>query len=155
MASKRLSIYVNDHFAAAIAAGELARRSANSNRDTPLGDELDRLANEIEEDRSALETLMHHLGVTIDHKKAVAAWTAEKLGRLKLNGGWVSYSALSRLEELEFLTLGVEGKLLLWEALAEHPELAARLDLAELARRARAQRRRLKEHRIVAVRAAL
>jgi hypothetical protein len=36
------------------------------------------------------------------------------LFRLPVTG----YSPLSRLEELEILTLGVQGKLLLWQALA-------------------------------------
>lgn len=150
MGFKRLSIYLNDHHAASVGAGELAGRAAGSNRGSPLGAELDRLKAEIEEDRRALENLMSELGVAIDSKKAAAAWMAEKLGRLKLNGSWVSYSPLSRLEELEILTLGVEGKLLLWETLSSVPELA-RADLDELATRGRDQRRRLRRHRLKAI----
>ena len=157
MASQRLSIYLNDHLAAAIAAGELARRSAGSNRGTPVGAELERLVGEIEEDRRALQDIMRELDVEVDQKKAAAGWMAEKLGRLKLNGSWLSYSPLSRLEELEILTLGVDGKLLLWEALAREPELAAHPghDLDALIRRARTQRRRLNRHRLEAAEAAL
>lgn len=153
MASRRLSIYLNDHFAASVAAEELAARSARSNHDTPLGAELERLAREIGEDRQALEEVMRDLGVSPDQMKAAGAWMAEKLGRLKLNGSWVSYSPLSRLEELEILTLGVEGKLLLWEALVQHRALAKRAepDLDQLIRRARSQRRRLNRHRLEAV----
>ena len=39
----------------------------------------------------------------------VAGWVAEKAGRLKLNGSLLTYSPLSRLVELEGLSLGVEG----------------------------------------------
>ena len=38
------------------------------------------------------------------------AWSAEKFGRLKLNGQLSGYSPLSRLEELEILALVAEGK---------------------------------------------
>src|SRR2546423_12504088 len=118
MSSKRLSIYLNDHLAGAIAATELARRSANANRGTPLGGALERLVTELEEDREALHATMRQLGASVDQTKVAAAWVAEKMGRFKLNGSLVSYSPLSRLEELEILALGVEGKLLLWQALA-------------------------------------
>jgi hypothetical protein len=157
VASNRLRIYLNDHLAAAIAAGELARRSAGANRGTPLGPELERLAEAIDEDRRVLRGFMHELGVSVDPAKAAGAWTAEKLGRLKLNGSWLSYSPLSRLEELEILTVGIEGKILLWESLARHPELGgeATPDLAEQIRRARAQRRRLNRHRLKAIQDAL
>ena len=157
MASKRLSIYLQDHFAASVAAGELARRSAASNRGTPLGPELERLGQEIDQDRQVLGDLMRELGISADRAKTAGAWTAEKLGRLKLNGSWLAYSPLSRLEELEILILGIEGKLLLWEALAHDLELAGDIgpDFSELIRRARAQRRRLNGHRLQAVKDAL
>ena len=84
MAARRISIYLNDHLAGSVVAAELARRSA-----------------------------MDLEGVRVDRAKLAAAWVAEKAGRLKLNGSVFSYSPLSRLEELEFLSLAVEGKLLL------------------------------------------
>lgn len=153
MPSGRLAIYLNDHLAGAVAAVELARRSAGSNRGTPLGDDLQRLASELEADRRSLQDMMSRLGVRVDPAKVTLAWIAEKLGRFKLNGSWVSYSPLSRVEELELLSLGVEGKLLLWKALAHHFENsgAARPDLEALMRRARSQRRRLERHRLNAV----
>lgn len=157
MASQRLSVYLNDHLAAAIGARELAARSAGANRGSALGTELERLAQEIEEDRRALKDLMQELDISADPAKAAGAWVAEKLGRLKLNGSWLSYSPLSRLEELEILTLGVEGKLLLWQALSRHPDIEGRNvpDFDELISRARAQRRRLNRHRLKAAEAAL
>ena len=156
MASRRLSIYLNDHFAGSIAGGELARRSAGANRGTPLGAELERLVREIEEDRNFLERIMRQLGVGIDRKKVAAAWLAEKVGRLKLNGSLISYSSLSRLVELEALTVAVEGKRLLWEALARDPEVPGdKDDLDRLIDRARSQRRRLDRHRRRAIEDAL
>src|SRR5581483_1705049 len=115
----KLAIYLSDHYAASVGAVQLARRAAGSNRGTRYGEVLAALADEIEEDRHALELIMHRLGIRPDRTKAAVAWSAEKLGRLKLNGQMLGYSPLSRLEELEILALGVEGKLAMWQAL-EH-----------------------------------
>jgi hypothetical protein len=83
---------------------------------------------------------------------------ARELGRLKLNGRLLGYSPLSRLVELESLTLGVRGKLALWLALKElgssEPRLAS-ADLDSLAARARAQGDGLEHERLRAARVAL
>lgn len=152
----RLSIYLGDHYAASVGAVELARRAAGSNRGTSYGEVLSALADEIEEDRQALMLIMQRLGVRPDRTKAALAWSAEKLGRLKLNGQLAGYSPLSRLEELEILSLGIEGKLGLWRALergADHgiPEA----ELQTLIKRARSQRRRLERKRLEAAAEAL
>jgi hypothetical protein len=151
----RLTTYLNDHHAAAVGALELARRSAGSNRGTALGKFLGQLAQEIAEDRRTLRAIMAELGVRVDPVKPAGAWVAEKLGRLKLNGSLVAYSPLSRLEELELLALGVEGKLRLWRALERRGLPGAEVDLAQLIDRARSQLRRLERHRLAAVGEAL
>jgi hypothetical protein len=61
---------------------------------------------------------MRRLGFGPDRLKVGAAWTAEKVGRLKLNGSWREYSPLSRVVELDGLVLLLTGQRLLWEALA-------------------------------------
>jgi hypothetical protein len=146
----RLSIYLNDHLAGATAGSELARRTAASNRSTSFGPVLDALAREIEEDRSTLLEIMERLSVRRDRLKLALSWGAEKAGRLKLNGELFRYSPLSRLEELELLALGVEGKLALWQALQHiyaDDERLHGIDLDILIKRARAQRRRLEHQR--------
>jgi len=143
-----LAIYLNDHLAGSTAGVELARRAASSNAGNEYGDVLSGLAREIEEDRAALERLMESLGVGRDRVKVAAAWLGEKAGRLKPNGHVLSYSPLSRLEEIEFLLLGVTGKLALWRALSEH------VDLPELEARAESQRERLEALRLRAAREA-
>jgi hypothetical protein len=146
----RLSIYLNDHLAGATAGVELARRAAASNRSTGYGPVLAKLAEEIEEDRQTLLDLMQRLSVSPDRVKMLLSWSAEKAGRLKLNGQLVGYSPLSRLEELEFLAVGVEGKLALWQALRHthggDPRLRG-IGLQNLIERARSQRRRLERQR--------
>lgn len=151
MAEERyLAIYLNDHLAGSIAGIELAKRASGNNEGTPVGEFLNQLVSDIDEDRAALERIMDELGVRKDLLKDAAAWVAEKVGRLKLNGKLVGYSELSRLIELEGLSLGVEGKLSLWRSLREireqYPALA-NSDLDRLITRAQAQREGLEGFR--------
>lgn len=142
---KLLGIYLNDHLAGATVGMELSRRARGSNEGTAYGDVLERIVGEIEEDRETLKGLMDRLDVKRDHPKVVAGWVAEKLGRLKPNGRLLSYSPLSRLVELEALSLGIMGKLSLWEALREVAPEDARLDAEELGRLAERAERQRKE----------
>ena len=159
MDHKLLSIYLNDHLAGATAGRELARRAAGSNPEGDLGDFLARLAEEVEEDRQALISLMARLEVPEDRVKQVAGWSAEKAGRLKLNGRLIGYSPLSRVTELEALLLGITGKLALWRALerlaAAEPRIAQAIELPVYIARAEAQLAGLEAHRLDAVRAAI
>src|SRR5437764_5880775 len=148
-----LGIYLNDHLAGAVGGLELARRAATANRSNDYGAFLSELAGEIEADLHALENIMDKLEVGRDHVKLLTAWTAEKIGRLKLNGRLLGYSPLSRVLELEVLCLGVEGKLSLWRALQKLADQDTRLrwiELDELVARARSQRRRLETRRLKA-----
>jgi hypothetical protein len=145
-----LSIYLNDHLAGSTLGVELARRAAGENRETPQGRVLEAIAQEIAEDRDALVDIMQRLEVRRDRVKVALGWGAEKASRLKVNGAPLRYSPLSRLEELEMLSLGVEGKLALWQALRRTRGDDARLqgvDLEALIDRARSQRRRLEQQR--------
>lgn len=146
-----LSTYLNDHYAASVGAVELARRSTEANHGTALGRALARLTTEIEEDRSVLAAIMDDLGIRTDPAKATGGWLAEKLGRLKLNGSLVSYSPVSRLEELEMLALGVEGKLRLWVTLERAECVPTGTDVRTLISQARSQLERLERYRLDAV----
>lgn len=153
-----LAIYLNDHLAGATAGRELARRAAANNRGTAYGSFLAKLAIAIDEDRDSLVALMQALDIDIDRPKVIGGWAAEKLGRLKLNGRLLGYSPLSRLVELEGLTLGVRGKLALWLALRELEADDSRLasaNLEGLVTRAESQLVELEEHRLRAVPEAL
>jgi len=147
---KYLPIYLNDHLAAAVGVTQLVRRAAGANRDSPYGEIIAHLAEEIDEDRHSLQELLKRLGVRADAVKIVASVGAERLGRLKLNGELLRYSPLSRLEELELLLLGVTGKLALWRALrgalGDDPRTDG-VDFDELIDRATSQRRRLERLR--------
>jgi hypothetical protein len=74
---------------------------------------------------------------------------SEKIGRLKPNGRLVRYSPLSRLVELEFLSIGITGKLGMWRLLQrvlDDPLTSA--DLASLIERAERQRSEVDEYRV-------
>jgi len=159
MPSRRLSIYLNDHLAGATAGRDLARRAAQNNREhAEFGPTLLQIAHEIEEDRDALTLLMGRLAIGADQLKVAGGWAAEKLGRLKLNGQLRGYSPLSRLTELEGLTVGVTGKLALWrslEAVSSSDPRLKQADLPRLIERAQNQLAQLEKCRLEAARLAL
>jgi hypothetical protein len=105
-----LEIYLNDHLGGAVAGRALARRAAGANRGTEFGPPLDVIAAEIAEDLDALRGTIERLGRRRDRLKVAAGWTAERAGRLKLNGRLRGYSPLSRLVEIEGLAVGVRAK---------------------------------------------
>lgn len=153
-----LAIYLNDHLAGATAGRELARRAAGSNRGSSHGSFLADLAEQIDADRGSLLEIMRVLNVRIDRVKVLGGWCAEKLGRLKLNGQLLGYSPLSRIVELEALSLGVHGKLALWRTLRELDLIdlsSASVPLADLIIRAEQQLAGLESHRLQAVAQAL
>lgn len=134
----QVSIYLNDHLSGANAGVELARRVAPGE-----------LAQEIEEDREVLHEVMQRLSVDRDQVRIALGWGAEKLLRLKPG---------DRFEDLEALSLGVEGKLALWtalqRALGDDPRLQG-IEFDALIARARSQRRRIERQRLDAVDEAL
>ena len=144
-----LAIYLNDHLAGSTVGVELARRARGANTGSELGQLLDRLVREIEEDRDTLAAVMDAVGARRDRLKKAAAWAGEKAGRLKLNGQLTGYSPLSKLVELEGLNLGIEGKSRLWAVLGEltDPRLAL-FDFDALAQRAERQRSELEPFRL-------
>jgi hypothetical protein len=147
MDDRLLGIYLNDHLAGSRFGVELVRRAASSNAGDPVfGEPLAQIRAEIETDRGTLEEVMRRNGIRRDPLKPAAAWTAEKLGRLKLNGRIRGYSPLSRVVELEGLVLGINGKLRLWVVLESlSGELDGDFDFGQLAARAAGQKDRIEE----------
>ena len=149
--AEHLSTYLNDHYAGSAAGLELAQRAAASNEGTELGTLLERLAAEIEEERAVLRSVIDAVGAEPNPAKAALAWAGEKAGRLKPNNQLSGYSPLSRLVEVEGLTMGIEGKRLLFVVLSERddPRLTA-YDFVALAERAQRQRDELEPFRLAA-----
>jgi hypothetical protein len=150
MHRKFLRIYLQDHLAGSTGGLELARRARGANEGTPYGETLAKLADDIEADRQALESVMGELGFGADRAKNLGFWAAEKAGRLKLNGQLTGYSPLSRMVEIEGLITGVNGKLSLWRTLVDVADSYSELDpdrLARLSERAEQQIQTLHELR--------
>jgi hypothetical protein len=146
-----LGIYLNDHLAGATAGTELARRVAGLPQDREEHAILRGFAGEVAQDRASLLDIMAALGIAVRTYKVCAAWFGEKAGRLKFNGRIFTRSPLSRLEELEILRLGVEGKAAGWRTLRVLADTDRRLDparLDELIARARRQADLLEDLRV-------
>jgi hypothetical protein len=147
---KYLAIYLNDHLAGATVGVQLAKRLERQNRGSDYGEPLAALAAEISEDRRTLQSLLSRLGIRGDPIKMLAGVGAELVGRLKLNGSLIGYSPLSRLEELELLSLGVQGKAAMWRAMRDNFAADPRVtgfDFEALLKRATSQRQRLERLR--------
>lgn len=152
-----LETYLQDHRAGAEMGSDLARRLAEENRDTPCEDFLLGLAQEIEQDVAMLEDIMERYGISASLLKTAGAKVGEKLARMKPNDRLTSYSPLSRVLELEGLRSGVQGKLGLWDSLAQIAAQDDRLNEDEIAAcvaRAEAQLEGLREHHRMAAREA-
>jgi hypothetical protein len=138
-----LGIYLNDQLAMGVLWRDMARRAQRNNRGTDLGEALSTVAQGIIEDVETFREIMRRVGVPMNPVKPMLAAAAERLGRLKLNGRIGSYSPLSRFAELEFLTMGIEGKKQMWATLRDLAGLGSRIpevDFGALIDRAEEQR---------------
>jgi hypothetical protein len=154
MNRKLFGIYLNDHLAGSVVGSRLARRIAQRNEGNHYGSEAARLAEEIEEDKATLEELMERLGVRQKKARLAIAAVTEMASRLKPNGRLIGYSPLSRVIELEGLTVGVTGKLELWQSLKATGERVDGIDADQLIQRAESQRDRVADLRLQAAREA-
>jgi hypothetical protein len=147
-----LSAYLNDHLAGSVAALQLIHRRRAREGDSDLGEALARIAEEIEEDRATLERVMDEVGVATNAAKQLGARGADLLMRVKqtLPALGVGSPEVALLEDLELLSLGIEGKALLWQALrslAGTEREIGGFDFEALESRARDQRARLEPFR--------
>jgi hypothetical protein len=150
---KYVSIYLNDHLGGSKFGISLARRIAKSYEGT-TGRVFDEIADEIEEDRKTLRRLMEELGIRKGGVKRAFAAVGEKLSRLKPNGKLFGRSPLTPVIEMETLSIGVEGKRLLWRALDSASVRVDGIDYDELIKRAESQRERIEAERLKAAQAA-
>jgi hypothetical protein len=145
---KYLGIYLNDHLGGSTAGIELAERIRGETKGTDLGAFMERLTLEIAEDRETLREFMALVDVDANPIKVAGGWISEKLGRLKLNGKILGDSPLSRTVELEALSLGIEGKRLMWVVLLEtQPDRFGAERLRDLIARAERQREGVEQYR--------
>ena len=157
MSQEYLEIYLNDHLAGSVAALELLEHLELAFRDTGVGRFAAELRVDVEQDREELEALMLELGIAESSSRKVTAWLTERVTELKLR--WDDgEGALRLLEAFEALSVGIEGKRLLWLALEFAAEEAPALQLPnydKLIQRAKEQRARAEVMRLKAARVAL
>ena len=129
-------------------------------RDEYAGEELGRFASnllvEVQADRVGLQGLVERAGAGSGALKEMSGWIAEKVSRFKLTHS--ASGGLGSFEALEFLALGILGKLSLWRALAVVAPADNRLsglDFDRLADRAREQHEQVEIRRLEAARTAL
>jgi hypothetical protein len=148
---EHLATYLNDHWAGSVVAIEILEHFEAEGTD--LTPQLRVLKTDIEADRAELKKLMDRLGISESRVKKVGTWISEQLTEAKLEIDDESGGTLRRLERLEFLALGIDGKAALWSALNAASAIAPHLhgpDYEHLAQRARDQRRRVEVLRLEA-----
>ena len=151
-----LHIYLSDHFAGSAVARSRCSHAAAQNRGNEFGVFLELLLREIDEERETLRSVIERVGAKPPLMKVAVGAAFERLSRLKPDGQLRGYSPLTRLLEFEALSLGVEGKRLLWVALAElRRSSLAEFDFEALEQRAVAQRQGIEEKRLAAARLVL
>lgn len=157
MANEALATYLNDHLAGSVIALGLLEHLEGEVAGTPDVRVIARLRADIEEDRDILERLMARLAIPESAPRQAAAWLTEKLGEVKLRLDDPGHGALHRLQALETVSLGIEGKRALAHALAaavgDVPELAG-FDAGRMARRAEEQREVIEALRLQAAKEA-
>jgi hypothetical protein len=126
-----LAIYLHDHLAGAALAVDMLEAMRDRQKGETLGDFAVVLLVEIEADRSVLKGLADGVGDGSSQLKEASAWLSEKVSRFKLGCGLHS---LGTFEALEFLALGIMGKLSLWTALAAVAPLDERLQTMDFDR---------------------
>ncbi|WP_427004217.1 hypothetical protein [Pseudarthrobacter sp. H2] len=117
--AKLLGLYLSDHLTGATAGVSRIGRMAEAFADTPVAAELAQLSAALRRERELLRGLIHDLGVRQRPHRQAAAWLAERVGRLKLNGRIVRRSPLTMVLEAELMRSAVMGKLGGWETLQE------------------------------------
>jgi hypothetical protein len=144
-----LQVYLHDHLAGSNFAIELLKSLRDQEAHPELAPLAVTLLAEVEKDASLLRGVLDHVGKSPLDVKEALAWVAEKASRFKLRHQ--EPGSLGTFEALETLSLGIMGKLALWNVLPTIAGLDPRipkLDFETLAASAKDQFVRVEEHRI-------
>src|SRR4030095_10682940 len=118
-----------------------------------LSSSLSALKAEIEEDREQLKTLMAKQHIEESRVRKAGGWIADGLTEFKLAVDDDEKGRLRRLERLEALAIGIDGKIALWRALdaaaRSNTELGG-MDYERLSQRGQEQRARVETLRLQA-----
>jgi hypothetical protein len=145
-----LATYLHDHLAGSQFAIKLLDSLHDQYRNEELGNFALTLCAEVKRDQEILEAIVDRIGkVHLDLSEA-AGWLAEKASQIKLHRDHAG-GGLGTFEALETLSLGIRGKLALWDALPRIRDFDKRIpdqDFEQLAERAEDQYSRVEQHRL-------
>jgi hypothetical protein len=149
--SKSLSTYLNDHLAGSTAALEILDNLIAHAPNEEQREFFSALKADVSTDRDTLQALITKLGEEPGTLHKFSGWAAGKVSRLKFTIEHLTDGALGRLEALEMLVLGIQGKAALWRALeraapqmpALQPANFAHLEARAMEQFARVERRRV------------
>jgi hypothetical protein len=157
MPADALKRYLQDHLAGSVAALQLMESLADHDRGLPLEQKLRGLHYEVTEEQERLKAILARIEGAESPLKRAAAWLTEKLHRARLALVERTDPGLARLEGLESLALGLQGKLALYRALedvaAHEPKLVG-FPFAALQARTLSQHAMIEQERLTAARAA-
>ncbi|RYD35949.1 MAG: hypothetical protein EOP87_06390 [Verrucomicrobiaceae bacterium] len=114
-----LTRYVNDHLAGSSGALLLVDEIASHHDDPEARLFFAELKDKIREDRDVLDGLLKRIAEEPSALMKVAGGIAARVGGLKLMWEKVEPGKLGMFEALEMLTLGIQGKRLLWTIMRE------------------------------------
>jgi hypothetical protein len=144
-----IQVYLHDHLAGSNFAIELLGSLRDQEAHPELASFAVKLLAEIEKDAGLLRGVLEQVGKSPLDLKEALAWVAEKASRFKLQHQ--QPDSLGTFEALETLSLGIMGKLALWNVLPVIAGLDPRipgLNFEKLAESAKDQFMRVEEHRI-------
>jgi hypothetical protein len=157
MPTNALRRYLQDHLAGSVAALQLMETLADHERGLPLEQKLRGLHYEVTEEQERLKVILARLEGEESSLKRATAWLTEKLHRGRLALMERTDPALARLEGLESLALGLQGKLALYRALEDvvpdEPRLGG-YPFAALQARTLIQHAMVEQERVAAARTA-
>jgi hypothetical protein len=119
MPADALTHYLQDHLAGSVAALQLMETLADHEQGRPLEPKLRALHAEVSEEQATLRAILARLDSSESRLKQAAAWFTEKMHVARLALAERSHPALARLDGLESLALGLQGKLALYRALQD------------------------------------
>jgi hypothetical protein len=144
MAFNPLKIYLRDHLAGSRSALKMLKDLRRSHAGDEIGQLAKELHREVSSDRARLREIGKRVGVRRSLLKDAGGWIAAILSRYKLERD--APRGFGTFQKLEVLSLGIEGKKMLWTTLANAAKTDRRLagfNYPRLCRRAAEQREKV------------
>jgi hypothetical protein len=148
--SDPLATYLHDHLAGSHFAITLLEALREQHSKESLADFAQALAADVKQDQETLQGIIDRVGKAHLDWPETAGWFVEKASLLKLQRN-DSEGGIGTFEALETLTLGIRGKLALWQVLPVIRKVDPRvpdIDYGKLAERAEEQYARAEERRL-------